>query len=255
MEMVMTANLTPKQQEIREREREILRVARAMFLEEGYFGLTMGKIAKRIGCAKGTVYFHFPCKEELIMALAEGFHERRQALLARAFQFDGLSREKMIAMSYAAELYTRLNPGDMQIWRSISPAFREKISEERERGFEAMESFAMRFLVGVLEAAVEAGDLVLPAGVPTGEGAFGLWILADGGHSLITSGVALSEINVTRPYDVVQGYIHRMADSYGWRPLSTEWDYSETIARVQRDIFPEEVQRLSEMMKATEESS
>ncbi len=35
-------------QEIREREREILRVARAMFLEEGYFGLTMGKIAKRI---------------------------------------------------------------------------------------------------------------------------------------------------------------------------------------------------------------
>ena len=62
--------LSPKQREIREREEHILEIARQMFFEEGYYNLTMGKIAKRIHCAKGTVYLHFPCKEDIIVALA-----------------------------------------------------------------------------------------------------------------------------------------------------------------------------------------
>jgi len=30
-------------------------------------------------------------------------------------------------------------------------------------------------------------------------------------------------------------------DAYGWRPLSTEWDYRETMRRIYREVYPSEV--------------
>ncbi|HPV38223.1 MAG TPA: helix-turn-helix domain-containing protein, partial [Candidatus Hydrogenedentes bacterium] len=62
--------LTPKQREIREREERLLDVARELILAQGYHGLTMARIGNRLGVAKATVYQHFSCKEEVIIALA-----------------------------------------------------------------------------------------------------------------------------------------------------------------------------------------
>jgi AcrR family transcriptional regulator len=241
------AVLSPKQREIREREELILRVAREIFFEQGYYGLTMAKIAGRIGCAKGTVYLHFPSKEDLITTLAHRCHERRQAMLARTQAFKGRSRERMIAFAYAAGLYTRLYPGDIQILHTITPSLRQKVTEEREREFEEIERFAMGVLVSVLQNGIDEKDLIPPAGVGPGELALGLWAVADGCYGLIISGVDLSEMGIARPYASLMHYIHLLADSYGWRPLSSEWDYEETLRRVRQQVFPEETQRLFEL--------
>ena len=241
------AVLSPKQQEIREREELILRVARDMFFEQGYYGLTMAKIAERVGCAKGTVYLHFPSKEDLIVTLAYRCHERRMAMLARPKAFRGRSRERMIAFAYAAELYTRLYPGDIQILHTITPSLRQKVTGEREQEFEKIERFAMGFLMSVVQNGVDEEALNPPPGMGPGELALGLWAIADGCYGLIISGVDLSEIGVSRPYASLMSYIHLLADSYGWRPLSTEWDYEETLRRVRQQVFPEETQRLFEL--------
>ena len=237
--------LSRKQREIQARELDILRVARQMFFEQGFYGLTMGKIADRIGCAKGTVYLHFPCKEDLILALAEQCHERRQALFARAMQFEGGTRERALAFAYAAEVYTRVNPGDMQIFRTITPSLREKVSEQRERDFEAIERFAMHFLIKVVDDGVLAGDLELPPELSAGELAFGLWTIVDGGYNIIQSGVSLDEMDVAHPYRTVMRFTHIMADRFGWRPLSTEFDYDATVARIRDEVFPEEGRQLA----------
>jgi len=241
------AVLSPKQREIKEREEIILRVARQVFFEQGYYGLTMAKVAERTGCAKGTVYLHFPSKEDLIATLAYRCHERRQAMLARTEGFRGRSRERMIAFAYAAGLYTRLYPGDIQILHTITPSLRQKVSKEREREFEEIERFAMGVLVSVVQNGVDEGDLDASAGMGAGELALGLWAVADGCYGLIISGVDLSEIGVSHPYTSLMRYIHLLADSYGWRPLSTEWNYDETLRRVRQQVFPEETQRLLEL--------
>jgi AcrR family transcriptional regulator len=244
---VIETVLSPKQREIREREELILQVARGMFFEQGYYGLTMAKIAKRVGCAKGTVYLHFPCKEDLIVAIAQRCHARRQAMLERAGRFRGRSRERVVALACAGELYTRLYPGDMQIFHTLTPSLRQKVDRVREEEFEAMERFTMRALVSVIQRGIDAGDLVPPPGVGAGELTLGLWAVADGGYRVVLSGVDLAEMGVTRPYVSIMRYIHLLADSYGWRPLSTEWDYDETLRRVHLQIFPEETQRLFEV--------
>ena len=62
--------LTRKQREIAEREQLILGIAAEMLVERGYLGLTMDRIAAATEYSKGTIYQHFPNKEEIVAALA-----------------------------------------------------------------------------------------------------------------------------------------------------------------------------------------
>ena len=64
------------QRSLKERLREvraglILDVAEEMLAEKGYHDMSMDEIAARVGVAKGTLYQHFPSKEDLVFALFE----------------------------------------------------------------------------------------------------------------------------------------------------------------------------------------
>ncbi|GER86591.1 hypothetical protein KDW_07530 [Dictyobacter vulcani] len=58
-----------KEKQRQERETLILQVAEEVFLERGYHETSMDEIASRVGIAKGTVYLHFPGKDDLIVAI------------------------------------------------------------------------------------------------------------------------------------------------------------------------------------------
>lgn len=58
-----------KERQRQEREELIVRVAEEVLMEKGYHETSMDEIAARVGVAKGTVYLHFPGKEELVVAV------------------------------------------------------------------------------------------------------------------------------------------------------------------------------------------
>jgi AcrR family transcriptional regulator len=60
---------TPRQDEILERSFELVR-------EAGLAGLTMKKVAERVGFTEPALYRHFPTKQALVLALAEGLGAR-----------------------------------------------------------------------------------------------------------------------------------------------------------------------------------
>src|SRR5215469_11344871 len=60
-----------KERQRQEREELILQAAEEMLAEKGYYETSMDEIAVRVGIAKGTVYLHFPRKEDLVMAIFE----------------------------------------------------------------------------------------------------------------------------------------------------------------------------------------
>ncbi len=60
-----------KERQRKEREALIVTTAEAVFLEKGYHDMSIDEIAVRVGIAKGTVYLHFPGKEELVVAILE----------------------------------------------------------------------------------------------------------------------------------------------------------------------------------------
>ena len=65
-----TELMTRKEKRYQEREAQILRVARSVLQEHGFAELTMDRIADAINYSKAVVYQHFPCKEEIVLALA-----------------------------------------------------------------------------------------------------------------------------------------------------------------------------------------
>ncbi len=59
-----------KERQRQEREALILQTAEEAFLAHGYHETSLDEIATRVGISKGTIYQHFACKEDLLVALA-----------------------------------------------------------------------------------------------------------------------------------------------------------------------------------------
>lgn len=55
----------------KERQHEILDAANELFAEKGYDATSVSDIMKKVGIAKGTLYYHFSSKEEILDALIE----------------------------------------------------------------------------------------------------------------------------------------------------------------------------------------
>jgi TetR/AcrR family transcriptional regulator, fatty acid metabolism regulator protein len=60
-----------KEKQRGEREALILQAAEEVLMEKGYYETSIDEIAARVGIAKGTVYLHFPSKEDLVIAIFE----------------------------------------------------------------------------------------------------------------------------------------------------------------------------------------
>lgn len=63
--------LSLRERQRQERARLILQAAEEVLTEKGYHDTSMDEIAARVGVAKGTVYLHYPSKEDLVVALFE----------------------------------------------------------------------------------------------------------------------------------------------------------------------------------------
>jgi TetR/AcrR family transcriptional regulator, fatty acid metabolism regulator protein len=67
----ITTSRSLKQKQRQEREALILQAAEEVLMERGYHETSIDEIAARVGIAKGTVYLHFPSKEDLVIAIFE----------------------------------------------------------------------------------------------------------------------------------------------------------------------------------------
>lgn len=85
---------------------KILSSALALFKEKGYAASSVEEIAARAGAAKGSVYWHFAGKEDLLLALVDGEIDRLRARLAGS----GPTSRGEAALIAAAM--------DLGIWRS-----------------------------------------------------------------------------------------------------------------------------------------
>jgi AcrR family transcriptional regulator len=79
--ILMIPTVTERPISLRERQRQerealILAEAERMLGERGYHDLVMEELAERVGIGKGTIYLHFPKKEDLVRAIIERGMER-----------------------------------------------------------------------------------------------------------------------------------------------------------------------------------
>ena len=75
------------------RKNEILDAAEQLFVTKGFDGTSTGDILERVGIARGTLYYHFKSKEEILDAMIERMTE---ALLKKAGQI-AAQKEKPVS--------------------------------------------------------------------------------------------------------------------------------------------------------------
>ena len=234
--------LTRKQREIQQREELILDVSRRMLVEEGYGALTMDRIAEMTEYSKGVVYQHFKSKEDLVAAMAIQSMRRRVEWFSRAVQFEGRAREKIQAIGVAEELFVRLHPHHFHSEQIIKMgSLRDRASIERTQGLGIKENECFLHALSVVNLAIQTGDLRLPPSSSPAAMVLALWALNVGCYSLMhVNEELLKQHGIEHPFSSVRRNCHALMDGFGWRPLSSEWNYDATYSKILEQVFPEE---------------
>jgi len=73
----------------------ILATAASLFTRRGVHGTSLGDIAAEAKLSKGTLYYYYPTKDELIVTIAEGCLARMSDILLT--WLDGLTRDEPLA--------------------------------------------------------------------------------------------------------------------------------------------------------------
>jgi AcrR family transcriptional regulator len=237
--------ITRKQREIRDRETRILTLARDMLLDQGYHGLSMDRIAEELEYSKGTIYQHFSSKEEVLVALANQALEQRLQLFRRAAEFRGRSRERLYAIGVAGQLFVRLYPHHFSVEQVIRlSSVWEKASKKRRDHLRACETHCVGVVGGVVRDAIASGDLKLPPVVAPEFLVFGLWSMSFGAYSIATTSTTLTEIGIADSFEALSWNYSMLLDGYGWRPLSSEFDFAGSLERISREVFSTEIQQV-----------
>jgi AcrR family transcriptional regulator len=119
----------PVKEQLRDvRARYILEAAQDLLVEKGYRDASMDEIAARVGIAKGTLYQHFPRKEDLVLALLEQHVERFTHTVdaAAASLLPARARlEQVLRYVYddrdGAYTMMQLLSRNVEIWKSLGP--------------------------------------------------------------------------------------------------------------------------------------
>ena len=69
-----------------QRRRQLLSVARRLFADHGYHGLSMEQLAEAAGVSKPVLYQHFPSKRELYLALVHDANAELEAKIRAALE-------------------------------------------------------------------------------------------------------------------------------------------------------------------------
>ena len=83
----------------------ILDAADRLLARSGYKKMTMEDLAQEVGIGKGTIYLHFPSKEEVVLSHVDRIVERVKAELRRLAASDGPADARLREMLLTRVLY------------------------------------------------------------------------------------------------------------------------------------------------------
>jgi AcrR family transcriptional regulator len=231
-----------REREFAQREAAIVEAARRILQREGFEGVSMGRIADELEYARGTMYLHFVCKEEVILAVGIRAQELRLSLMDRVSSMPGNARERFVAAGEVIRVVSpRYTRGEMLIYMD---GIREKVRPEFCTRMYALEGDLFRKGAQIVQEAIESGDFTLPEGLTPQDFTYVHWANIYGAMCISNSGAQLQGLGVDDPREVAKTFGRTYLDALGWRPLSSEFDYRETMRRIYRDVITPDVAAL-----------
>ena len=135
-----------KQEDFHSNRQKIIDAATALVMERGVKGTSLADISKAAGISKGTLFYHFSAKDDLIYELTEKhFDEITRASLKRAGQMRGSSLQEILQESILrilrAENRGKLNLYLLQEAVTEKPVLKNRFTDKYEEFQETMIQF------------------------------------------------------------------------------------------------------------------
>lgn len=163
---------------------------------------------------------------------------KQVVLFERAAAFQGRSREKVVALGEAEELFFRQYPHQYRALQTIRVASQlGRLTASREDPIYRCESRLISFLMSIILEALRSGDLQLRGRQRPSELAFTMWSLAFGARALMDTGVATHQLGIEDGFRVAKDATEVLLDALGWAPLSNEWNYEGTRHRIRHVLL------------------
>ncbi len=231
--------LTRKQREMERRTAEILRVARPILIAEGFQGLSMHRVAAQMEYATGTIYNHFPNKEEIVLALAVESMGLRRNLFEHAAMVTGSSRQRMMAIGVACEFFTQHCTDDFLVEQCIrNQGIWEKSSESIQGLIRQCEAQCMGIVAGIVRDAVAQRELIIYEELTAEEIVFGLWAINYGSQILTHSSPSLAAIGINDPINAIRVHCCTLLNGFAWQPVMMSKDYNDEMKRLSEALQP-----------------
>lgn len=146
--------------EAEERRNEILDAAQALFLARGYDAVSTGEILDEVGIARGTLYYHFKSKEDILDAIIARMTD---VLVMRARAV--ASQRNVPVLQRLTDAIMALSMDDDDDQRLLEQAHAPQNALLHQRMQEQMLAQVTPILAGLVEEGVEQGmfDTAWPA--------------------------------------------------------------------------------------------
>jgi AcrR family transcriptional regulator len=217
--------LSRKQRELLEREELILDTAQTILHQHGYNYLTMDRIAETVEYSKGTIYNHFTSKEDIVCSLCCRHIRNLIEIFERAYQMQGSTRERYLAIGIAYSLHHQLHPMDSQNIQTVkNNTVREKVSKDKLNEMQLLEQKTAKIAQDIVQQAIDAGDLDTKYQGQVSTIVFGCWSMHYGATLLDQSDIPLYELGFSPVVKMLWKNTNIYLDGYQWLPLSTTMD-------------------------------
>lgn len=231
---------TRKQREFAAREQLFLATARTIVREESVAALTMERVAERSEYSKGTVYKHFTCREDLLMALCN--HSLaymsslfQDALLLSGNPSPGRTREQVTFLVFAYQLFAQYFPEDFELLvESRHIEILQKASPERAAERERFDQLLRVLISAQIHHAIVTGELQLKPGMSVDEVCFGAWAMSLGILLLSSNPHVMKHFALPATSSVLLSQTNLLLDGLGWKPLSHEYDYTQSLNQAEQ---------------------
>jgi AcrR family transcriptional regulator len=202
-----------------ERDRRIREAARTLLLERGLHGFSMEDIAEAIDYSKGTVYQHYECKEDALVACCAESGAELATLFERAAALPGSTRDRMSALVEAYTQFVERKAVPVRVMPLVhSPTVLEKASPERRAAMESSQSRVRGICASIVADAVREGDLAPGPGIDPRTIPFALWAMLVGSFLLTELHTSEKTFGVTDPGAAVRTQWAIYMDGLGWKP-------------------------------------
>jgi len=229
--------LTRKQKEMEFRTSEILRVSRQILIAEGFQGLSMDRVASQMEYAKGTMYNHFPNKEEIVLALAVESMTLRRNLFEQSAIVKGPARFRMMALGAACEFFTQHCTDDFLVEQCIrNQSIWDKSSEQRQNLIRQCEGECMGIVAAIVRDAVALKELVIPESLTPEELVFGFWAINYGSQILTYSSPSLPAIGINDPRNAIRVHCCTLLNGFAWQPVMMHAEYNDHMLKLNETL-------------------